>query len=95
MKAIKVVILTIFLILLLSLSIIPVIAASSSGTCGDNASWSLAEDTLTISGTGKMKDYVQYTNGSTSTPWDSLAWSATSIVIEEGITINVQTSLWI
>ena len=34
-------------------------AASSSGTCGDDLTWTLTDDgVLTISGTGPMTDYT-------------------------------------
>ena len=32
-------------------------AVETSGTCGDNLTWSLSEGTLTIQGTGPMEDY--------------------------------------
>lgn len=53
------------------------------GTCGDNLTWTLDDEgTLTISGTGVMKDY----RGSSSTPWYSLQPSISRIVIENGVT---------
>ena len=63
----------------------PVLSASAeetaaSGTCGDKLTWTLdSEGTLTISGTGKMKDY---------TPGKSPFYgiSAKKAVIEEGVT---------
>ncbi len=35
--------------------------SATSGTCGDNLTWTLEDGVLTISGTGDMKDY-QSTN---------------------------------
>ena len=55
--------------------------AQTSGSCGDNATWSYEGTTLTISGTGAMADY---TYG--ETPWSAYAVTMTSLVIEEGIT---------
>ena len=57
----------------------------SSGTCGDNVTWRLSDDgTLTISGTGKMKDYESH--GSDIAPWYSVRSQVKSIVIERGVT---------
>lgn len=53
-----------------------------SGTCGDNATWSIsAEGVLTISGTGAIGDYTE-----NDAPWQSLRADITAIVIEKGIT---------
>ncbi len=49
-----------------------------SGTCGENATWTLKNGVLTISGTGDMEDY--------GTPWSTLWESITDVVIEDGIT---------
>ena len=57
---------------------------ANSGTCGDNVTWRLSDDgTLTISGTGKMKDYNDYNN---CAPWDSVRSQIKSVVIERGVT---------
>ena len=54
------------------------------GTCGDNVTWRLSDDgVLTISGTGKMKDYNDYNN---CAPWDSVRSQIKSVVIERGVT---------
>ncbi len=57
-------------------------ADATSGTCGENATWSYnSEDrTLTISGSGKMEDY----DSGTEKPWDS--FSIRRVIVEEGIT---------
>ena len=56
-----------------------------SGTCGDNATWSLSEDgTLTISGTGETEHYELFYQR--YIPWYSYRENIESIVIEEGIT---------
>lgn len=44
---------------------LPVYAAASSGTCGDGLTWSISNNTLTITGTGDMYDYVY----ATYAPW--------------------------
>ena len=55
----------------------------TSGTCGDNLTWTLADGVLTISGSGAMRDY----NGSSSLPtWDDKKTDITSVVINEGVT---------
>ena len=57
-------------------------STESSGTCGTNATWTLSDGVLTISGTGEMDDYT-----SSSLPgWYSSRTSITSIVVESGIT---------
>src|SRR5574344_1563092 len=62
-------------------------AQTVSGTCGKvnakDITWSYDTDTktLTISGTGDMKNYVSET-----TPWNAYLSSITSVVIESGVT---------
>ena len=65
----------------------------NSGECGnegDNLTWTLdSEGTLTISGTGKMKDYfaVMMENSESSpTPWYNKKEQITKIIIDDGIT---------
>ena len=55
---------------------------STSGTCGDNATWSFENGVLTISGTGAMTDFSSLTYQ----PWKSFGDDITSVVINEGIT---------
>ena len=75
------------------------VAAATSGTCGangDNLKWSFSDDgTLTISGTGPMKDYYPYFDGDKPqeyAPWDGDRWDdplsgiVKKIVIESGVT---------
>ncbi len=53
----------------------------SSGSCGTNLTWSLDDEgTLTITGTGAMKDW----NGNTDVPWHGL--SIETVVIDSGVT---------
>ncbi|MCI8442018.1 MAG: leucine-rich repeat protein, partial [Provencibacterium sp.] len=57
----------------------------SSGSCGDNLTWSLSEDgVLTISGTGKMDTFNVVGTG--SAPWMSYANQIISVRIGEGTT---------
>ena len=77
------------LICCLVVSMIPTISITagatgsdvSSGSCGENLTWSYDESigTLTISGTGDMEDYNMG-----NPPWGNL--NVTKIVIEEGVT---------
>ena len=71
------------------------VQAATSGTCGDNLTWTLDDDgTLTISGTGPMYDYcsvgVMYdvpmslSYSEPFIPWDR--HKVTKIIIEEGVT---------
>lgn len=74
--------LSIILVLSMLCAFMPVIAnAATSGTCGDNVTWTLDDNgTLTISGTGKMKDYDN------DTPWNKYRLYIKSAVIEKGVT---------
>jgi hypothetical protein len=58
------------------LTAFPVAAAPTSGSCGENLTWTLENGVLTISGTGEM----------TSAPWKDYAKDITKVVIEEGVT---------
>ena len=88
-------ILSIVLALCLVFSLLPVSAladeAPTSGTCGDNLTWALADDgTLTISGEGEMNSYSssKNTDGAwvTTAPWGKHYKSIKSVVIEDGVT---------
>ena len=72
------------LCLVLVLVLLPTTAAAaSSGTCGDNVTWTLDDvGTLTISGTGPMKVYISYS----SVPWFSNRSSVKKVVIADGVT---------
>ena len=56
-------------------------AQETSGSCGENATWTYESTTLTVSGTGEMYDYAYG-----ETPWNAYAETMTSLVIEDGIT---------
>ena len=56
----------------------------ASGTCGENLTWKLDDEgTLTISGTGAMRDYTYFTDRA---PWFSNRSLIKSVVIETGVT---------
>ena len=77
-------ILSVVLVLSMMVSFMPIIAsAATSGTCGNNLTWKLDNGTLTISGTGEMKNYS--VNLNQSTPWHSNIKSIKSVVIEKGV----------
>ena len=66
-------------------------AGAASGSCGEDARWSFADGTLTISGTGPMMDYREYDweqdkDYFFDKPWDGFSQEIRRIVIGEGIT---------
>ena len=57
-----------------------------SGACGDNVTWKLTSDgTLTISGTGDMKDYGD-NYGMSVAPWYVGSSQVKTVIIEDGVT---------
>ena len=61
------------------------------GTCGENVFWKLDEEgVLTISGTGKMRDFADYWY----VPWSSYFSDIISVNIEEGVTFVGSFSFW-
>ena len=68
---------------LLPASTLPVRAATTSGTCGDNLTWTFdtSTGTLTIEGSGKMDDFDDY-----AAPWDELMDSIKKITIGNSVT---------
>ncbi|MCC8080929.1 MAG: leucine-rich repeat domain-containing protein, partial [Lachnospiraceae bacterium] len=78
--------LAVLLALCLVLSFAPAALAddATSGTCGENVTWTLDTDTgvLTISGTGMMDDF----ESTGDNPWYSLRDSITSVIISDGVT---------
>lgn len=63
-------------------------AAETSGTCGDNLTWTLdSEGTLTISGTGAMTEWEFFQDKlSFNIPWYEQRDDIKKVVIEEGVT---------
>ena len=82
-------IVSVLLCALLLASLLPVSAFADTiadGTCGENLTWTLDGDgTLTISGTGKMKDYYP-SNNDTTAPWGENRSLIKSVVISDGVT---------
>ena len=60
----------------------------------DSLGWKLENGTLTISGTGKMDDYMRMMGGSqqTSAPWDGQ--KITQVVVEPGVTSIGAFAFW-
>lgn len=86
-------ILSMVLALSMLISFMPIIAsAATSGTCGDNLTWTFDNGTLTISGTGEMEDY--YWEENHRAPWFKNRESIKNVVIEEGAT-NISTYAFI
>lgn len=54
----------------------------SSGTCGDDQTWSLEDGILTISGAGSMRNYSE----ALKAPWHSSYSAISAVVIKEGVT---------
>lgn len=72
-----------FLALVMCLVLVPTAALAAeetSGTCGDNVTWSLQNGVLTISGTGQMENFYN------SDAWHDQRDTITSLVISEGVT---------
>ncbi len=83
-------IICLLLFLLLCLSLLPGAFAAepeesntASGQCGDKLSWKLEDSTLTISGTGSMKDFG---DGADPAPWSDSSSDIQKVVIASGVT---------
>ena len=77
---------------MLVFAVVPVSAAddaATSGTCGENLTWTLSGGTLTISGSGEMKNYSWE-----SVPWYSSRTTIQSVVIEDGVTYIGESAFW-
>ena len=84
MKTRKIRLLSALLALAMLLALLPTAAfAAEDNKCGVNLTWKLENGTLTISGTGKMKDYDIWNN---DLPWYNQRDSIKHIVIENGVT---------
>ena len=72
--------------LLIMLLVVASTWGQSSGTCGDNAYWTLDSDgVLTIGGTGAMWDYT-FNNVVVNSPWWNVKDNIKNVVVGEGIT---------
>ena len=71
------------LLLLVMLLLPTIVLADKSGTCGDNLTWTLDESTgtLTIEGSGTMKDYSSINN---QAPWYGIRTKIIKVVIDDG-----------
>ena len=81
-KKMAIVLLSIVLIFsVIPMSALTVNAATHSGKCGDNLTWSLDTETgvLSITGTGEMEDYDD-------APWDSYSDSIETVNIADTVT---------
>lgn len=83
-------ILSVLLVLTMVVGMVPLLplqveaAEATSGTCGDNLTWNLDENgTLTISGSGKMNDYIWHGGNA---PWSSQRNSIKNVFISHGVT---------
>lgn len=68
--------------LIIVLSAVPVVFAQESGTCGNGVNWSLANNHLTINGSGDMTNFTD----DNMPPWYGHAESITRVTIGEGVT---------
>ncbi len=88
--------------LVLCLLLLPGTAKALGGYCGDpqvsggqNVTWTLADGTLTIGGTGAMADYAySEDNGSTNAPWYDDRASIQTVVVQNGVTGIGNYAFW-
>lgn len=57
-------------------------ADTASGTCGDSLLWNLSNGTLTISGTGAMYHYDEFSPA----PWAAYASRIQTVTVQQGVT---------
>ena len=67
-------------------------SAPTSGKCGDNLTWRLDGNNLTISGTGDMYDYDERNDD--TPPWYYYRDRITEVVIEQGVTSIGKDGFW-
>lgn len=74
--------LAVFLALALCVGLaVPAFAADTSGSCGDNVTWSYNNGTLSIQGTGNMENYFGF-----GSPWSSYREQIHTVNIGAGVT---------
>lgn len=78
----KKIVLLCLLLMLCVVLILPVSAAETGGSCGDNLTWTLENGVLTVSGTGPMYDYGEQV----VSPWEDMRMEVTEVIIENGVT---------
>ena len=81
-KTNKIISVLLVLAMLLTMAPLSLTASAASGTCGQNAKWSLNKGVLTISGSGDMTDYESYED----LPWYGEIKNIRKVVVESGIT---------
>ena len=76
--------------ILMTMGVLSAVSASAattdSGTCGENAAWSLKNGVLTITGTGEIDDFDVDSSNISSAPWHRYRTEISKVVIGEGIT---------
>lgn len=72
----------VLLVLLLLIGAFPTVFAAESGSCGSALSWSFADGTLTITGSGDMTDFPE----DTMAPWYHLREEILKVSLPEGMT---------
>ena len=68
---------TLFLVLFASVGTM----FAESGTCGENLTWDLTDGVLTISGTGEMTNWREYS----FVPWDSYRNNINCVIIGNSV----------
>ena len=68
--------------LALLLCAIPTVSAADTGICGKDLTWSFSGDTLVITGTGAMEDFME----STMAPWYDYRESINTVRLPAGLT---------
>lgn len=95
MKSIKKILSIVLMFVLCVGMTLPALAASPSGSCGKNVTWSLNQNTgvLTVKGSGAMNNYQQKDSGASygyspysTAPWWNYRHDIRQVVIEDGVT---------
>lgn len=63
------------------------VSAQSSGTCGEDLTWTLSNGILSINGTGETYYYVSDSTSTESAPWMSERKNVKAAVVSEGVTV--------
>lgn len=73
---------SVLLSVLLICGVMPFTAFAVGGSCGSGVQWTLANGTLSITGSGNMTDYTN----TVAAPWEAYQDDVTSITVAEGVT---------